>query len=307
VQNVFFIQSHEYEKRLTAKLNVLAAFMRISNVHCADLSNWRIVMSIFDDAFSFAEHVGGSMVNDTAHLAEDGYKLATDSNYREQAWHSALNHVKAAANFGKAAIRSVDAAKDQLGSMINSGEQYLEKKVDDGRAWLRQHGGVAGQVLSDQVGFDEGIASSLYGAGKGLVQLADGVSSLTNPVEWAVNPDANIGRIKSAVNSAESLGKIAGLADPANWMADPRGEAQLAGALWNSAKTSFENDPAKFVGNVVGTIGTLAIPGADAAGAVADTAKVTELATDVSRATAITAEPVWVAGKAVHKRLYFII
>ncbi len=176
-------------------------------------------MSIFDDAFSFAEHVGGSMVNDTAHLAEDGYKLATDSNYREQAWHSALNHVKAAANFGKAAIRSVDGAKDQLGSMINSGEQYLEKKVDDGRAWLRQHGGVAGQVLSDQVGFDEGIASSLYGAGKGLVQLADGVSSLTNPVEWAVNPDANIGRIKSAVNSAESLGKIAGLADPANWMA----------------------------------------------------------------------------------------
>ena len=112
-------------------------------------------MSIFGDALSFAEHVGGSMVNDTAHLAEDGYKLATDSNYREQAWHSALNHVKAAANFGKAAIRSVDAAKDQLGSMINSGEQYLEKKVDDGRAWLRQHGGVAGQVLSDQVGFDE--------------------------------------------------------------------------------------------------------------------------------------------------------
>jgi len=67
VQNAFFIQSHEYEKRLTAKLNVLAAFMRISNVHCADLSNWRIVMSIFGDALSFAEHVGGSMVNDTAH------------------------------------------------------------------------------------------------------------------------------------------------------------------------------------------------------------------------------------------------
>jgi hypothetical protein len=255
------------------------------------------VMSLFGDALSFAKNVGGRVVNGAEHLAEDGYKLTTDGSYREQAWKSALNDVKTAANFGKTAVRSVDAAKDQLGSMVDSGEHYLENKVDDGRAWLRQHGGVVGQELSDQIGFGEGVAQSLYDAGKGVVQLADGASSLTNPLEWAANPDANIGRIKSAAGAAESLGKIAGLADPASWIADPRGESRLAGALWSSAKTGFENDPAKFVGNVVGTIGTLAIPGADAAGAVGDAGRVTELARggaaitgDIGKATAITGD-----------------
>jgi hypothetical protein len=253
-----------------------------------------MVMGFFGDALSFAEHVGGRLVDGTEHLAEDGYKLATDGQYREQAWNSALGDVKAVADFGKDAVRSIDAAKDQLGSMIDSGEHYIENKVDDGRAWLRQHGGVVGQTLSDQIGFGEGVAQSLYDAGKGVVQLADGAGSLINPLEWAADPGANIGRIKSAANAIESLGKIASLADPTSWIADPRGEQQLAGALWNSAKTGFQNDPAKFLGNVVGTVGTLAIPGADAAGAVADVGKVTELANgaaiteDIGKATAIT-------------------
>ena len=170
------------------------------------------------------------------------------------------------------------------------GEQYLEKKVDDGRAWLRQHGGVVGQVASDQIGFDEGIATSVYGAGKGLVQLADGVGSLTNPLEWAANPGANVTRVKSALDTAETLGKIGALADPTSWISNPHDNAKLAGALWNSAATSFKNDPAKFTGNVVGTVGTLFIPGADGAAVAGDAAKATELATDASKAVAITGE-----------------
>lgn len=243
-------------------------------------------MSLWGDAFNAVKGV----VTGGAHLAEDGYKLATDSHYREQAWNSAVNDAKAAASFVGNAVRSADAAKEQVGAWIDSGEQYLEKKVDDGRAWLRQHGGVVGKVASDQIGFDEGIATSVYGAGKGLVQLADGVGSLTNPLEWAANPGANVTRVKSALDTAETLGKIGALADPTSWITNPHDNAKLAGALWNSAATSFKNDPAKFTGNVVGTVGTLFIPGADGAAVAGDAAKATELATDASKAVAITGE-----------------
>ncbi len=249
-------------------------------------------MSLLGDVLGFAKGVGDSAwdamkgtATGGAHLAEDAYKLATDSHDREQAWNSAVNQVKAAANSVATGVRTVDAAKEQW---INAGEKYLEKKVDDGRAWLRANGGGVGQAVSDQIGFDEGVAGSVFDAGKGLVQLADGVQSLTNPIEWAANPEANVARIKSTVNTVETLGKLASLADPASWMTNSQGNARLAGALWNSAATSFKNDPAKFTGNAVGTIATLFIPGADGAGAVADAAKVTELTTDVGKATAIT-------------------
>lgn len=247
-------------------------------------------MSLLGDALGLAKHVGEDGWNGVKGAAEDGYKLATDSHYREQAWNSALDDAKAAANFAQTAVRSDESIKQQFGSWIDSGEKYLENKVDEGRAWLSQHGGVAGQAASDWIGFQEGVGASVYGAGKGLVQLADGAQSLTNPIEWAANPGANVARLKSTVTTVETLGKIAGLADPTSWMTDPQHNAQLAGALWHSATTSFDKDPAKFTGNVVGTIGTLFIPGADAAGVVADAGKVSELATDASKVATITGD-----------------
>jgi endonuclease G, mitochondrial len=227
--------------------------------------------------------------------AEDGAKAVASGV--EDGWKSALNDAKAAGGSlwdgvkGAAnGVRSLDAAKEQLGSLIDSGEKHLENEVDEGRAWLRQHGGVAGQVASDWIGFGEGIDISVYDAGKGLVQLADGVGSLANPIEWAANPSANIARVKSAVNAVQTLGKIAGLASPTSWMTDPEGNAQLAGALWNGTARSFESDPAEFTGNAVGTIGTLFIPGADTAGAAGDAARVTELATDANKVATITGD-----------------
>lgn len=229
-------------------------------------------MSIFGDALGAVK--GG---------LEDGYKLVTDSHYRDQVWNSAVDDAKTAANVVSTPVRAVDAAKDQVGSWIDSGEKYLDNKVDDARAWLSQHGGVAGQVASDWIGVNQGVAESLYGAGKGLVQLANGAASLADPIEWAANPGANIARVKSAVGTAAALGKIAGLADPGTWIANPQGNEQLAGALWHSAATSFDKDPSKFVGNVAGTIGTLFIPGAGEAGAVGDAGRMAELATDASK------------------------
>ena len=215
---------------------------------------------------------GGSIWNS----AKDGATAVAKGV--ERGWKSAVNDAKAA------------------GSWIDSGETYLENKIDEGRGWLREHGGVAGRVASHQIGVAEGVGVSVYDAGKGLVQFADGAASLANPIEWAADPGANIARVKSTVASVKALGRIAYLASPLGWMLDPQGSAQFAGTLWNSAARSFESDPAKFVGNAVGTIG-MSIGGAEAAGAAGLAARVArqaprvaELAADVGEAATVSAD-----------------
>jgi len=230
-------------------------------------------MGLLDSVGGFIKDAGDGI----AHAAGNGYKAAGD------AWNTAVEDAKAAANVVGTVVRDADAKKEQLGAWIDTKEQQLEHKVDEGRAWLRQNGGVAGQVASDQIGLVEGVGTSLYGAGKGLVQLADGVQSLTNPLEWAANPDANVARLKSGVQTVETLGKIANLAQPTSWITDPKGNAQLAGALWHSAATSFEKDPAKFIGNAAGTVGMFFIPGADGAAVAGDAGRAVTVLNDVDK------------------------
>jgi hypothetical protein len=215
------------------------------------------------------------------HGAEDGAKAVASGV--EHGWKSAFNDAKAAAGLLGTGVRSLDAAKEQFGSWIDSGEKDLTNKIDEGRAWLRQHGGVAGRIASDQIGFAEGVGESLYDAGKGVVQLAGTAGSLANPIEWAANPSANIARVKSTINTVETLGRISNFASPASWMTDPQGNEQLASALWHSAATSFEKDPAKFIGNAAGTIGTFFIPGADIGAAAGDTGRTAALLGDAGK------------------------
>jgi hypothetical protein len=230
-------------------------------------------MGLLDNVGGFIKDAG----HDIAHAAGNGYKAASD------AWNSAVEDAKAAANVVGTVVRDADAKKEQIGAWIDSKEQQLEHKVDDGRAWLREHGGVAGKLASDQIGLVEGVGTSLYDAGKGIVKLADGVNSLTNPLEWAANPGANIARLKSGVQTVETLGKIANLAQPTSWLADPKGNAQLAGALWHSASTSFHDDPAKFIGNAVGTVGTFFIPGGGEAAVAGDAGRAAAVLNDVGK------------------------
>jgi hypothetical protein len=234
-------------------------------------------MGLLDSVGGFVKDAGDGI----ARAAGNGYKAANDT------WNSALEDAKVGANVVAASVRDSDAKKEQIGSWIDSKEHQLENKVDQGRAWLREHGGVAGKVASAQIGLVEGVGVSLYDAGKGIVQLADGVTSLTNPLEWAANPGANIARLKSGVEAAATLGKIVNLAQPMSWIADPKGNAQMTGALWNGVATSFNKDPAKFIGNAAGTIGTMFIPGAGVAGDVGKAAAITG---DVGKAAAITGD-----------------
>jgi len=206
-----------------------------------------------------------------------------------QLMQSVVSGAKETASFVQNAVRTADAKKEQLGSWIDSGEKYLESKIDDGRAWLSEHGGAIGRNAATQIGLAEGVAISVYDAGKGIVQLVDGASSLSSTREWIANPQANIARLKTVASSVETMGKLALLTNPATapaaWMADPQGNAQLAGALWNSAATSFNKDPAKFVGNAIGTIGMMAIPGGGEAAIASDVGRGAALLNDASRIT----------------------
>jgi hypothetical protein len=108
---------------------------------------------------------------------------------------------KSAINGVVDAQRATDKVMSQAGGVIDSGVNSAEHRIDNARAWLRQNGGVAGQVASNNmIGVNEGAALGLYGMGKGVVQMAHGASELVNPVEWAANPHANIERIQCRHN-----------------------------------------------------------------------------------------------------------
>jgi hypothetical protein len=237
-------------------------------------------MGLLDNVGGILKQAGDGI----ASAAEKTSKVASD------AFNTAVEEAKAGANAVATTVRDADAKKQQIGAWIDAKEQQLEHKVDEGRAWLRENGGVAGKFASAQIGLVEGVGTSLYGAGKGIVQLADGVTSLTNPLEWAANPGANVARLKSAGETVESLGKIANLAQPTSWLADPKGNAQLAGKLWDSAATSFNKDPAKFIGNAAGTVGLFFVPGGEGAAVVGDVGKAAAITGDVGKAAAITGD-----------------
>jgi hypothetical protein len=236
-------------------------------------------MGLLDNVGGILKQAGDGI----ASAAEKTSKVASD------AFNTAVEEAKAGANAVATVVRDADAKKQQIGAWIDAKEQQLEHKVDEGRAWLRENGGVAGKVASDQIGLVEGVGTSLYGAGKGIVQLADGVTSLTNPLEWAANTGANVARLKSAGETVESLGKIANLVQPTSWLTDPKGNAQLAGKLWDSAATSFNKDPAKFIGNAAGTVGLFFVPGGEGA-AVGDVGRAAAITGDVGKAAAITGD-----------------
>ena len=237
-------------------------------------------MGLLDSVGGFVKDAGDGI----ARAAESGYEAAGDT------FSTALEHAKAGASAVAASVRDADAKNEQIGAWIDSKEQQLEHKVDQGRAWLREHGGVAGKIASAQIGLAEGVGVSLYDAGKGIVKLADGVNSLTNPLEWAANPDANIARLKSGVEAAATLGKVVNLARPTSWIADPKGNAQLAGKLWDSAATSFNKDPSKFIGNAAGTIGLFFVPGGQGGAVAGDVGKAAAITGDIGKAAAITGD-----------------
>jgi len=193
---------------------------------------------------------------------------------------------------------SIDAEVNQLGQWVSGVRAQLPQagaelsdllNLDQGgtaRSVVTWVGNNAGSTASSNIGFTQGAVGSLYDTGKSVLNLAYGASQLTNPWEWAANPQANLDRINTTVSTVETVAKIADLASPTSWAIDPNGNAQLAKALWNSTSTSFQNDPSKFLGNAVVTVGSFFIPGAgeaDAAKVLGGATKATEVVQDASK------------------------
>lgn len=110
----------------------------------------------------------------------------------------------------------VDEVKDQVGSAIDGAVQQGEKKLDQFRHDMvdfgEQHGGVVGGTLAkmaaDSIGVTEGLGLAIYDMGKGVVQLADGVSKVASPLEWAVHRDRNLQRVEAAAAAGTALSKL---------------------------------------------------------------------------------------------------
>ena len=98
-------------------------------------------MSLFGDALGFVKGVGEGAwdgvkgtVSGVGHLAQDGYKLATDSRYRADAWKSAVNDAKAVGNFAATAATDPGKAAEGIGNTAGHTWDALKTAYDQAAA-----------------------------------------------------------------------------------------------------------------------------------------------------------------------------
>lgn len=80
----------------------------------------------WDGAKGMVQGVGG--------LAHDGYKLATDGQYRKQAWDSAVKDAKAAGDFAGTAVTDPGKAADEVGHAASGAWHSVQTAYDEASA-----------------------------------------------------------------------------------------------------------------------------------------------------------------------------
>lgn len=206
------------------------------------------------------QNVAGNVADQTGTGMNDGMAMAQD--HKPQG-------VKDGPSVGLHAVedvqRSVDSAENWVGGKIGQIASWFGHKTDETRDWLNDHGGVLGKAASDVLGVGEGVVGAVYGTVQGTVQMALGAADLVNPLEWAANPEGNEQRLEALKNGVEGVAQIADLANPIAWASNPEGNFQFAKTLTegiaDSASTAWHDDPSKFIGNLIGTAATFAVPG----------------------------------------------
>jgi hypothetical protein len=201
-------------------------------------------------------------------------------------------------------LDDAESAKDWVGGKIDGAVQSAEDGIDGFRDGLvdfgRDHGGVVGEALAQQVsnsiGVTEGVLVGAYDMGAGVVQLADGASKLVNPLEWATHADRNLARLETVGQTAVALNN---LGSPVAWVSNPEGNLQTAHALWDGVTEGYQEaaadgDWSKFAGRLVLDVGSLfvgageanaVIRGTEAAGALGRVGRAGDVAADVGRVT----------------------
>jgi hypothetical protein len=243
-------------------------------------AKWGTVVSLLDsvlgpvehglsDAGGFARGVGEGAwdgVKDTVsgvgHLAEDSYKLATDSHYREQVWNSAVNDAKSAANFAATAATDPGEAADEVGNTASHAWHALETAHNQAAA-RGQSSEFIGQIFGQGAilagttvipgGVEAGAVEAIGDAGRAVGDA----EKLTDAAETA----GQAGSAAKAVGRAiEDDGEVASSGESAaNTIA--RGKAyafgtgtrseRAAAIIDRSAQALGRNDASGLVDNVV--------------------------------------------------------
>jgi hypothetical protein len=187
-------------------------------------------------------------------------------DYISSAWNSTVNTANAVG-------RGVSA----VGQGISDGAHWAQHKVDQGVGWVDQQadhavdtfehssignnavGHYLGQQVHDSVHFTGGLVKGVSGLGTGVVGLAGTVVKTEGgAVQYATD-----GTYRRATNHAISQAAH-------NFANDP---TALARNIGHSVKQAWDKDPADFLGQAVGVVGTTVLTaGAGSAAAAAGTA-----------------------------------
>jgi hypothetical protein len=178
-------------------------------------------MSLLGDVLGLAKGVAEGAwdgVKGTAsgvgHLAEGGYKLATDSHYREQVWNSAIDDANAAANFAATAVTDPGKAADEIGNTASQAWHTLETAYNQAAARGQGSeliGQIFGQgaVLAGTAFIPGGAEADAVGDAGRAATLLDEAGSATELVTDASKTARVTGDVSNAVGITQDADRAA--------------------------------------------------------------------------------------------------
>jgi LysM repeat protein len=161
--------------------------------------------------------------------------------------------------------RQGELQDQKAGQSFDQHVQQSEQQIDQVRAQLNAYGDsqggltqLAAHFASNTAGVYEGAAIGLTKMGEGIVSLANGLGHVTSPYSWAMDPQGNLQRVKSAAGSVAMLDAIGMAAQ-----VDPRAAWLLAKPVVNAATADYrgylaQGDYSKLTGRAAVEIGTMA-------------------------------------------------
>jgi len=163
-----------------------------------------------------------------------------------------------------------DKAKSWIGEKVSQAQEMVFDKPRRDLDKIGKQGGFLGtvaKVASFGAGVEEGLFLGAKDAVAGTFSLAEGAAKVASPVEWVLNPEGNLGRIKA---TGEVAAALAPLTNPVTLVAGlGTGDTQkTVGALWNGITEPYrQGDVAQGVGRGIFDIGSLFVGGEISAGA----------------------------------------
>jgi hypothetical protein len=126
-------------------------------------------------------------------------------------------------------------------------------------------GSFAAHTTTSAIGVAEGFGVQASKALDGLGSVAYNTFMVSNPSVWATNPQANVGRLNAAYNSAKAFAKVtapvaAALATYNPMLALPQVKSLANAATQDYQKDIAAGDASKAVGRAGFDLGTFAIP-----------------------------------------------